>query len=78
VTGGTILLAGNDPALTAFDAETGALLATYEAPADLQGAPLVDSTPDSGRVAIVVITRDGRAVALRPRAAPVPGAPAER
>jgi outer membrane protein assembly factor BamB len=64
--GGIVLVTGNDPTLTTFDATTGMPIATFSVAADLQGVPLVDSTPEPFRVAIVVITRDARAIGLRP------------
>jgi len=64
--GGIVLVTGNDPTLTTFDATSGMPIATFSVAADLQGVPLVDSTLEPFRVAIVVITRDARAIGLRP------------
>jgi outer membrane protein assembly factor BamB len=64
--GGIVLVTGNDPTLSTFDAASGTPIATFSLAADLQGVPLVDSTPEPFRVAIVVVTRDGRAIGLRP------------
>jgi outer membrane protein assembly factor BamB len=64
--GGIVLVTGNDPTLTTFDAASGAPIANFSLAADLQGVPLVDSTPEPFRVAIVVVTRDARAIGLRP------------
>jgi hypothetical protein len=50
----------------------------YNAPGELQGPPLIDVTLRAFRVGLVVITRDGRVIGLRPNsviyreAAPVP------
>ena len=67
---GTVVVAGLAPALSEFDARTGAPTSTYTAPGnppgDLQGAPLVDPVLRPFRVAVVVLLRDGRAVGLRP------------
>ena len=64
--GGIVLVTGNEPTLTTFDASTGTPIATFSVAADLQGVPLVDTTPEPFRVAIVVVTRDARAMGLRP------------
>jgi outer membrane protein assembly factor BamB len=64
--GGVVLVTGNDPTLTTFDATSGTPIATFSVAADLQGVPLIDSTPEPFRVAIVVVTRDARALGLRP------------
>jgi outer membrane protein assembly factor BamB len=64
--GGIVLVTGNDPTLSTFDAATGTPIGNFLLAADLQGVPLVDSTPEPFRVAIVVVTRDARAIGLRP------------
>jgi outer membrane protein assembly factor BamB len=64
--GGIVIVTGNEPTLTTFDASTGTPIATFSVAADLQGVPLVDTTPEPFRVAIVVVTRDARAMGLRP------------
>ena len=64
--GGIVLVTGNKPTLTTFDASTGAPIANFSVAADLQGVPLVDTTLEPFRVAIVVVTRDARAIGLRP------------
>jgi len=64
--GGIVLVTGHDPILTTFDAMTGAPIAMFSVAADPQGVPLVDTTPEPFRVAIVVVTRDARAIGLRP------------
>ncbi len=64
--GGLVLVAGLSPALSAFDAKTGAPLGTYTAPSLLAGPALVDPLLNPLRVAIVAITGDGRVVGLRP------------
>lgn len=67
---GTVVVTGVSPALSEFDARTGAPTGTYDAPGepagDLQGPPLLDPLPRPFRVAAVVILRDGRAAGLRP------------
>jgi eukaryotic-like serine/threonine-protein kinase len=64
--GGIVLVTGNDPTLTTFDSATGAPIANFSVAADLQGVPLVDWTLEPFRVAIVLVTRDARAIGLRP------------
>lgn len=63
--GGIVVVSGIDR-LATFDARTGARIADWNAPDRLQGSPLVDPALRPFRVAIVAITRDGRAIALRP------------
>jgi outer membrane protein assembly factor BamB len=64
--GGVVLVPGNAPTLSSFDASTGDPIASYSAPAALQGVPLVDSTLEPFRVAMIAVTRDARAIGLRP------------
>jgi outer membrane protein assembly factor BamB len=64
--GGIVLVTGNEPTLTTFDGITGAPIAMFSVAADPQGVPLVDTMLEPFRVAIVVITRDARAIGLRP------------
>jgi outer membrane protein assembly factor BamB len=54
--------------IDAFAAKTGAAAGMYVPPSDIQGAPLTDPTLKPYSVAMVVITRDGRALGLRPTA----------
>lgn len=63
-----VLLSGVAPVVTSYSTRTGAVVGTYTAPAELQGAPLIDPDIKPFRVAIVVVTRDGRAIGLRPSA----------
>jgi outer membrane protein assembly factor BamB len=64
--GGVVVVSGNNPLLAAFNATTGDPIDKFELAADIQGIPLVDATPLPFRVAMIVITRDGRAIGLRP------------
>ena len=64
--GGIVLVTGNNPTLATFNALTGAPIAHVSLAADLQGMPLVDSTVEPFRVAMIVVTRDARAIGLRP------------
>jgi outer membrane protein assembly factor BamB len=64
--GGIVLLTGNSPTLSTFNALTGEPIANFSIAADLQGVPLVDSTLAPFRVAVVAVTREARAIGLRP------------
>jgi eukaryotic-like serine/threonine-protein kinase len=64
--GGIVLVSGNNPALAAFNAATGEPADKFVLAGDVQGIPLVDTTLVPFRVAMIVITRDGRAIGLRP------------
>jgi hypothetical protein len=64
--GGIVVVSGNNPALAAFNAATGDPADKFELAGDVQGIPLVDTTLLPFRVAMIVITRDGRAIGLRP------------
>ncbi len=64
--GGIVLVSGNNPTLSTFNATTGDPIDKLALAADLQGVPLVDSTLKPFEVAIVTITRDARAIGLRP------------
>ena len=61
-----VILSGVAHRVDAFDGRTGAALGTLTAPTDLQGAPVIDTTPRPFDVAIVALTREGRLSALRP------------
>jgi outer membrane protein assembly factor BamB len=72
--GGIVVVFGISPAVATFNAKTGAPLATYAIP-NAQGAtagsipkgpPLIDGDLKPFRVAMIVITADGRAIGLRP------------
>jgi outer membrane protein assembly factor BamB len=67
VVGGEVLLVGLMPTLSTFDGRTGAPVNTYNAPGEVEGEPLVDTTLRPFSVAAVIITRDGRVVGLRPQ-----------
>jgi outer membrane protein assembly factor BamB len=62
---GVVVVAGAE-SMAAFDSRTGAPVGTFDAPDLIQGWPTVDSTPAPFAVSIAVVTRDGRAVGLRP------------
>ena len=64
--GGIVLVTGNSPTLSTFNALTGEPIGSYSVAADLQGVPLVDSTLLPFRVAMIAVTRDARAIGLRP------------
>jgi outer membrane protein assembly factor BamB len=64
--GGVVVVVGVSPTLSTFSAKDGLPISTYEAPAQLQGPPLIDRGLTPFAVSIVVIMRDGTAVGLRP------------
>ncbi len=64
--GDVVVLAGVAPRFDAYDGKTGAALGSFTAPAELRGAPLIDTSPKPFEVAIVVLTMDGGVTALRP------------
>lgn len=73
-----VVVVGLSPTLSTYDGRTGAPVGTYAAPGELEGPPLIADTAEPFKVAVVVITRDGRVAALRPKstmyreAAPLP------
>jgi hypothetical protein len=64
-----VIVAGENPTLSTFRADTGDAISTWNGPdnAILQGAPLIDA-PKPLRVSVVTLFRDGRLVGLRPSA----------
>ena len=70
-----VVLTGVTSEIDAFAAKTGAAAGMYLPPSDIQGAPLIDPALKPYRVAMVVITRDGRAIGLRPSAMMLPEPP---
>jgi len=64
---GVVVTAGPG-SLATFNAKTGAPIGTFDAPSDayLQGAPLVDPAPKPFAISLIALTRDGRAIGLRP------------
>ena len=74
---GTVVVTGLAPALTTFNAKTGALVSSWSAPLNtqIQGEPLIDQNLKPFQVAIVVIMRDGRVTGLRPTAMMYPEPP---
>ena len=64
--GGIVIVSGNDPTLSTFNAATGAPIGKFSISGDLQGVPLIDPSLEPFRVAMVAVTRDGRAIGLRP------------
>lgn len=67
---GVVVTTGLSPTVSTFNAKTGAAVSTWTAPpgAELQGPPLIDEHLKPFRVAMVVIMRDGRVIAVRPTA----------
>ena len=68
VAGDVVLVSSVAPTITSYSASTGAAAGTYAAPGELQGPPLVDPVLHPFRVAMVVVTRDGRAAGVIPTA----------
>ena len=62
---GVVAVAGADSVAT-FNTKTGAPIGTFDAPSLLRGQPLVDATPQPFAVSVLAITRDGRAIGLKP------------
>jgi outer membrane protein assembly factor BamB len=67
-----VVLTGVTSEIDAFAAKNGAASGMYMPPSDLQGGPLIDSELRPYQVAMVVITRDGRAIGLKPSAMLLP------
>jgi outer membrane protein assembly factor BamB len=63
-----VVVIGQMPTLATFDTRTGMPVNTYAAPGDIElaGAPLIDPVLRPFEVAVVIVTRDGRVLALRP------------
>jgi outer membrane protein assembly factor BamB len=61
-----VVLTGVTSEIDAFVAKTGAPAGMYVPPSDVHGAPLIDPNLRPYQVAMVVITRDGRAIGLKP------------
>ena len=86
---GAVLVTGLSPALSAFDPGTGQPLGSLELPGEVFGTPLVQEALTPRAVAVAVVLKDGRAMAMRAltllfnEAAPqpltaLPGAPLAR
>jgi len=67
-----VVLTGATSEIDAFAAKNGAASGMYMPPSDLQGRPLIDPDLQPYQVAMVVITRDGRAIGLKPSAMLLP------
>ena len=67
-----VVLTGVTSEIDAFAAKNGAAAGMYMPPSDLQGAPLIDPDLRPYQVAMVVITRDGRVLGLKPSAMLLP------
>jgi len=67
-----VVLTGATSEIDAFAAKNGAASGMYMPPSDLQGGPLIDPDLRPYQVAMVVITRDGRAIGLKPSAMLLP------
>jgi outer membrane protein assembly factor BamB len=67
-----VVLTGATSEIDAFAAKNGAASGMYIPPSDLQGGPLIDPDLRPYQVAMVVITRDGRVIGLKPSAMLLP------
>ena len=67
-----VVLTGVTSEIDAFAAKDGMAAGMYMPLSDLQGAPLIDPVLQPYKVAMVVITRDGRALGLKPSAMLLP------
>jgi outer membrane protein assembly factor BamB len=67
-----VVLTGATSEIDAFAAKNGAASGMYMPPSDLLGGPLIDPDLRPYQVAMVVITRDGRAIGLKPSAMLLP------
>ena len=67
-----VVLTGATSEIDAFAAKNGAAAGMYMPPSDLQGGPLIDPDLRPYQVAMVVITRDGRVIGLKPSAMLLP------
>jgi outer membrane protein assembly factor BamB len=65
--GGTVVVVGLSPTLSTFVARSGEPAGTYDAAAELEGPPLIDPILRAFSVAMVLITRDGQVLGLRPQ-----------
>jgi len=72
-----VVVTGVTSEIDAFAAKNGTPVGMYLPPPDasLQGAPLIDPVLQPYQVAMVVITRDGRAIGLKPSAMLLPEPP---
>jgi outer membrane protein assembly factor BamB len=61
-----VVAVGGAESVATFNSRTGVPIGTFEAPNLLQGLPLVDPTPSPFAVSVLALTRDGRAIGLRP------------
>ena len=67
-----VILTGVTSEIDEFGAKKGVAAGMYQPPSDILGPPLIDPVLKPYSVAMVVITRDGRAIGLRPSAMMLP------
>ena len=67
-----VVVTGVTSEIDAFAAKNGAASGMYMPPSDLQGSPLIDPELRPYQVGMVVITRDGRVIGLKPSAMLLP------
>ncbi|MEQ1761181.1 MAG: PQQ-binding-like beta-propeller repeat protein, partial [Vicinamibacterales bacterium] len=73
--GDLVVITSAAPTITAFNRVTGESAGTYVAPAEVEGPALLVPATGPLDVVMVVITRDGRVVGLRPKPPAPPPAP---
>jgi outer membrane protein assembly factor BamB len=73
--GDIVVISGVSPRVDGWVGKTGVALGSYESDADLQGAPLIDTTVEPFKVGLVTLTRDGKLTALRPTKMMLPDPP---
>lgn len=61
-----VVVTGVSPTIIGFAASDGSTAGTYVAPAEIMGAPLIDAELHPFKVAMIVLTRDGRLIGLTP------------
>ncbi len=68
VVGELVVVTSAAPTVSVYNGLTGALVGTYVAPGEIEGQALLAVPGVTGNVSMVIVTRDGRVVALNPKA----------
>jgi outer membrane protein assembly factor BamB len=72
VFGDLVVVTSVSPTVSVYAAATGALVGTYVAPGEIEGAVLLGPPSDASDPVMVVVLRDGRVVGLTPKAEETP------
>jgi hypothetical protein len=72
VIGNVVVLTSASPTVSVYNALDGTIVGTYVAPAELSGPALLPPLGGPADVAMIVATRDGRLIGLRPKPATPP------